>query len=1049
MRSAVRILLSMCLFTVPAWAATIFFDDFQQFPNGTPLTQTNYVPNVGELAEITTNENGEASTTVVSSNFLGSTRAFFQLGTPPYDHSYRGDQTGGALTNVLLTLGFKLWIEQTKNATHIGGIGINVTTTNIDFIGGTETNLNNNPLIFLNDGGQVYAFTNEPSQTSINPIQIGSWASQAGKFMTNVLVLDFPGGMYSYSMNGTVLTNLPIPAYVTNLFERVRLDVFEGIANSGTLNSLGNRFALDDVRLSSGAASTNRDVEVFIAAAKGMSFDQLTAGTPTMISTGFQFHADITGVESNSIIAASVQPPAGPSQALTRDQPDDRALEFNDAFTTMSALDNAYPSSATYSMIIDAQNQGVLTPAMNLPADDYPNTPQISNFAAAQSIYSSTNFTLRWSALTGGTTTDFISVDIEDQMGNAPFGTPDFGHPGALNGTATSVDIPGGTLQSGTAYKGRVLFVKSKNVDTNSVPGATGVTAYFKLTEFPMATVSIGPACSLSPALATNDVLDLHEVTATVTTDGVAAAGIVVDFSVISGPGSANSGTDITDDNGQAFFDYTSGTTGLDVIQAVGMVSSMSFTCTATKVWLEPNVLPVALCQDVTNAANNSCQADVTADQVDDGSFDIDGVIVNRVLIPPGPYVLGDTAVNLTITDDRGGMDSCQATITVVDQTPPMITCPANVTTNVPFGQTDAVVTYAAPAASDNCSLASTNCTPPSGSTFPLGTNVVTCTAVDGAGLTNTCTFNVVVSEAPPQADLALVKVATPVPVLLGNDLTYTIIVTNQGPNDADSVTVTDPLPSGVTFVSAIASQGSVTQITGTVTGNLGALASGTRATVTIVVTPGAAGQVCNSATVTGATTDPVATNNSGTDCVDVEVHDMAVISLKAPKKITLSETKPSQTKKVKISIQNRSAHTETIANMGVLTNLVTLTIESLGACPNPVTVLEPPKSFPVMLASKKKLNLTFNVTIDCANDPAANSSSSTGHEDYNYIATVHHEAIDGKPDTHLIDDACPHGPLPGGVDPNPDGSIKDKGCGGKNPDGTLGAPVVTDVTIK
>jgi hypothetical protein len=38
---------------------------------------------------------------------------------------------------------------------------------------------------------------------------------------------------------------------------------------------------------------------------------------------------------------------------------------------------------------------------------------------------------------------------------------------------------------------------------------------------------------------------------------------------------------------------------------------------------------------------------------------------------------------------------------------------------------------------------------------------------------------------------------------------------------------------------------------------------------------------------------------------------------------------------------------------------------------------------------------------------------------------------------------------LPGGYDPYPDGKIKDKGCGGKNPDGTLGGDVLTDVVMK
>ena len=78
-----------------------------------------------------------------------------------------------------------------------------------------------------------------------------------------------------------------------------------------------------------------------------------------------------------------------------------------------------------------------------------------------------------------------------------------------------------------------------------------------------------------------------------------------------------------------------------------------------------------------------------------------------------------------------------------------------------------------------------------------------------------------------------------------------------------------------------------------------------------------------------------------------------------------------------------------------------------------------------------------------CDNDPAKGE----GHEDFRYLATVHHEAIDGNLDTHTADDDCPRAALPGGVDPNPDPDkpLKDKGCGGKPP----GTDVKTDVFLK
>ena len=112
-------------------------------------------------------------------------------------------------------------------------------------------------------------------------------------------------------------------------------------------------------------------------------------------------------------------------------------------------------------------------------------------------------------------------------------------------------------------------------------------------------------------------------------------------------------------------------------------------------------------------------------------------------------------------------------------------------------------------------------------------------------------------------ADLGIVKQgpANPVP---GQDATYTLTVTNNGPGAATGVVVTDALPSGTTFVSATAG-GTVSG--GTVTWNVGNLAANATASLQLVVRVGPAltGSLANTATVTAAQTDTVAANNSST----------------------------------------------------------------------------------------------------------------------------------------------------------------------------------------
>jgi hypothetical protein len=88
--------------------------------------------------------------------------------------------------------------------------------------------------------------------------------------------------------------------------------------------------------------------------------------------------------------------------------------------------------------------------------------------------------------------------------------------------------------------------------------------------------------------------------------------------------------------------------------------------------------------------------------------------------------------------------------------------------------------------------------------------------------------------------------------------------VHDGGPADASGVSVSDPLPSGVSLVTATPSQGGCTG-TSTITCALGSLLNGATATVTISVVPGHTGTLSNTATVSASNSDPNAGNNSAT----------------------------------------------------------------------------------------------------------------------------------------------------------------------------------------
>jgi hypothetical protein len=168
-----------------------------------------------------------------------------------------------------------------------------------------------------------------------------------------------------------------------------------------------------------------------------------------------------------------------------------------------------------------------------------------------------------------------------------------------------------------------------------------------------------------------------------------------------------------------------------------------------------PPLPPVAQCKNGTVSADANCSADAS---IDDGSFSPNaGSTITLVQSPPGPYPLGDTTVTLTVTDNHGLSNSCVATVTVVDTTPPVITCPGNIVTDATAS--DGAVVSFAPTASDNCSVASVTSNPASGSTFAIGDTTVTCTATDTAGNQATCTFTVHVKGAAEQINSLIVQV--------------------------------------------------------------------------------------------------------------------------------------------------------------------------------------------------------------------------------------------------------------------------------------------------
>ena len=185
------------------------------------------------------------------------------------------------------------------------------------------------------------------------------------------------------------------------------------------------------------------------------------------------------------------------------------------------------------------------------------------------------------------------------------------------------------------------------------------------------------------------------------------------------------------------------------------------------------------------------------------------------------------------------------------------------------------------------------------------GTLVNTATVAVPAGVTDSnATNNSATASVPltPAVDVQIVKNG-PISASAGTNVVYTTVVTNAGPSDAVAVTVTDPTPPGLTFVS---NAGACATAYPCALGTLAAGAVGTIMTTYAIpaayVTPD---PIVNTATVSSATPDLAAANNSSTATTQLGA---SVTDLRIAKTNGVSSLVPGQTTTYTITLTNQRA---------------------------------------------------------------------------------------------------------------------------------------------
>lgn len=170
------------------------------------------------------------------------------------------------------------------------------------------------------------------------------------------------------------------------------------------------------------------------------------------------------------------------------------------------------------------------------------------------------------------------------------------------------------------------------------------------------------------------------------------------------------------------------------------------------------------------------------------------------------------------------------------------------------------------------------------------GTNESTALTDDPgvAGAANPTNFTVIA-----QADLGVVLVDAPDPVVAGTNLTLTATVTNAGPIPAAAVVLTLPIPAGTSYVSGTVAGGGTCVATANIVCSLSnPLAVGANQVVTVIlaVSPSASNGsvIASSAVASSATVDPVTANNTANATTNVVTSaDLSVTLTDTPDPVT------------------------------------------------------------------------------------------------------------------------------------------------------------------
>jgi uncharacterized repeat protein (TIGR01451 family) len=267
----------------------------------------------------------------------------------------------------------------------------------------------------------------------------------------------------------------------------------------------------------------------------------------------------------------------------------------------------------------------------------------------------------------------------------------------------------------------------------------------------------------------------------------------------------------------------------------------------------------------------------------------------------------------------------------------------------------------------------------------------------------------------PAAADLTITKTDSSDPVLAGNNLTYTITVSNAGTQEAATVELRDAIPAGTTFVSAVQASGPEFSLTtpsvgatGLFTATIGTFALGATATFQLVVNVNRADILVNTARVTTTTLELDSTNNTDTETTAVIAQaDLSLtktVSNLTPNvgeqvtfTVTLTNNGPNQTTGIQVTdvLPSGLSNVAVTASNGTGTYNMQTGVWSLGVLPPLPNTHKATLTITATIAASSPITNTAEVTASSTLDPDSTPNNHIPQEDDQASITVTPKRID------------------------------------------------------